>query len=418
MWASILFCPRFIEAGEPAPLALIADIPVGGKPGALAVDSAPGRNDVLFYDLTQGQVRILDGDTLTFAPEQIRAPSWEPPRFAYDRTHHLAYLLTTRIHWPTPDAAWHEVMVYTIAARAAVTRSFSINATYNTDPSSLADRFYDFEGWAFKQPLSEGNNAGRLIVDNPWTGKVDIVDLDAAGTAPARLTRIVYRSPLAGPSRRDNPANSLALEPRHHTLTADDLTATDILYIADLNHPQPESLYALWLTQPPAAPAVMQRAEIPLNDFRFSAYMVGGLALADARDVLWVASTSQSFANGSLGQVDTKTNRLAGMIAVPGEIKEGMVSADWRDPQKVFICTCDVNDPSRALYLRLLYGGTPVASLRLADGYNSWDLRDMIYDPDHRRLYIAFRDRVLAVQVNYSPPVLVPRSYLPCILKS
>ena len=379
---------------------------MGGSPGALAVDSAPGRNDVLFC--SQGKVNFINGDTLTLGPGWLDAPSWETPRFVYDRVHHQAYLLTTRTVWATPNDAWEELRVYTIAARTFVTGAFSVNAPHNTDPQNLADPHYDIEGVAFKQPMSEGNHAGRLIVDNPWGGNVDIVDFDAAGSAPARRQRRSYRAPLSGFSRQDNPGNSLALESRHQTLPSDDLASTDILYIADVNHPQPETLYALWLAQPPAEPAVTRRGTVALNDFRFTPYMVGGLALADARDLLYVATASQSFANGSIGQVSTAPNTLTRMVQVPGEIQEGPVVADWQDPRKVFVCTNDPNDPLQTLTLRLVYGEAPVASLKLVEGYQRWQLRDMVYDPERSRLYITLRDRVLAIGVNYPPTTTTP----------
>jgi hypothetical protein len=74
----------------------------------------------------------------------------------------------------------------------------------------------------------------------------------------------------------------------------------------------------------------------------------------------------------------------------------------------VFVCTNDPNDPLQTLTLRLVYGEAPVASLKLVEGYQRWQLRDMVYDPERSRLYITLRDRVLAIGVNYPPSTTTP----------
>jgi len=393
------------------PLVLVTTIEVGGRPNAIVVDGSPGHNEAAFYDESSSTVRFIDGETLTLAPEEITLSSWQEVCAVYDRYHHQVYLLTTKSVQVWADGHydwWEELSVHVIAGRSHVA-SLKVNEAYNTDPTDLADGNYAVEGVALKQPMSEGDNPGRLIIDNPWTGNIDVVDLNAAGTLTATLHRYSYRDPLSSSWRNDNPANSLALESRHETLGSDDLTSTDILYIADKHHPMGSYLHALWLTHPLEDLSVTRREDISLgHDFRFSSGTYGGLAVAEERDTLYVGCTAMSFENGFVGKVDTNLNQLTEVLPILGGVKEGIVLADWYDSERVFVCAGDDgwNDPRLPLFLHLIYGDTVVASLHLFDNYQRYDLGGMAFDPYHRRLYITARDKVMVVQVNYGagPP--------------
>ena len=258
----------------------------------------------------------------------------------YDRCHHQAYVLTTKRVRVWADGHyewWGKLSVQVISGRSRVA-IFSVNEGYNTDPTDLADDNYAIEGVAFQQPMSEGSNPGRLIVDNPWTGNLDVVDLDAAGSDAARLQRYSYRDPLTSSWRSDNPANSLALEPKHETLGSDDLISTDILYIADKHHPMGSYLHALWLTHPLQDLSVTRREDISLEDqFMFFGGHYGGLAVAEGRDVLYIGCTAMSFEKGFVGKVDTNLNQLSEVLPVLGGVKEGIVLVDWYDSERGFV---------------------------------------------------------------------------------
>lgn len=406
-----LTAPLNVLPNADDPLVLETTIEVGGRPHAIVVDGSPGHNEVVFYDESVSKLRFVDGETLTLAPEEITLSSWDEAWIAGDRYHHQTYVLTTEnvSVWAGGQYDWWaRLRVHVISGRSRVA-SFSVNEVYNTDPTDLADDKYAIEGVAFKQPMSEGDNPGRLIVDNPWTGNLDVVDLNAAGTEAQRLQRYSYRDPLTSSSRDDNPANSLALEARHETLGSDDLTSTDILYIADKHHPMGSYLHALWLTHPLQDLSVTHREDISLgHDFRFSSGTYGGLAAAEGRDVLYIGCTAMSFEKGFVGKVDTNVNQLTEVLPVLGGVKEGLVLVDWHDSQRVFVCAGDdgFNDPALPLCVHLIYGDTVVASLHLFDNYQRYDLGGMAFDPYQRRLYITVRDKVMVVQVNYGagPP--------------
>ena len=219
--------PPQSHAQADAPLVLLETIDVGGRPESIVVDRYVGRNDVIFRDLATAKVRFIDGTTLALASEEIYLPSWGFETWmAYDRYHHQTYALQV-----VRQEGWNEVLVHRVGWRSRLD-SFSVNAGYN-DPVPVDDRV-GVDGLVLKQPMSEGENPGRLIIDNTPRGTIDVVDLNPTGTAAASLQRYSYRDPTAT-GWYCNQGNSLALETRHETLAADDLASTDIVYISDQN---------------------------------------------------------------------------------------------------------------------------------------------------------------------------------------
>jgi hypothetical protein len=401
--------PSPVRSHADDPLVLLTTIETGGQPSALVHDDGDGRNDILFYD--GDRIRILDGDLLAVAPEQILLPTreWEG-WMVYDHSLHRAYVLTTQNRESPMHVIWKEVQVHVVANRSLLD-SFSVNQPYNADSLDPADRFYGLDGLALKEPLSEGANAGRLIVDDTANGNIDVVDLDAAGTGAARRQRYSYRDTLCTVSHcswETRSGNALALEARHETVTPDDLAGNDVLYIADPNRqeqglPLYGHLRALQLNHPG-----LDLGATPLPDLDLSGtWPFGngnhGLALAGPRDILYVASGQQSFDDGYVAEVNTVNGQVKEVIELT-YADEGFVHVDWRDPRRAFVATFDgwYNDEYQALWLHLLYDGTVVHTLRLLDNYDIYNgLRDMVYDPLHQRLYLAVGNGIMVVQVNH-----------------
>ncbi|MBC8248563.1 MAG: hypothetical protein H8E90_02695 [Anaerolineales bacterium] len=409
--ASGLMVASHSQAQRDAPLALLATIEVGGSPDAIVVNCWVGRNDVIFYDRSSGgKVRFIDGDTLTLAPEEISLPTreWEG-WMVYDKYHHQAYVLSTQLRW-TPYTSWEEVRVHVVAWRSRL-GSFSVNDVYNTDPQNPADKRYGIDGLAFKQPMSEGDNPGRLIIDNTAEGNIDVVDFNTTGTGAARLQRYSYRDPVSSSWWETNLGNSLALETQYETLTVDDLTSTDVLYISDKNHQDDYGLRALQLNHPLQDLNVVPLPDVDLQQGNCGIGGCQGIAMAGSRDILYVASGNQSFESGYVNEVDTTDNQVAQVVNLTyGDLYE--VQVDWYDPKRAFVATFDhyYNDPHQGLYLHLIYDGTVVDTLRVMDNYEEDDLRGMAFDPYHRRLYLTVGSSVMVVQVNYGaePPPLPP----------
>jgi hypothetical protein len=406
------------------PLELLTTIDVGGQPSAIVVDCCDGRNDVIFYD--SDRVRFLDGDTLTVIPQEHDLPTsaWEG-WMVYDRYHHHTYVVTKHARETDLRVRWKELQVHAIASRSLLD-TFSVNGIYNTAPQDPTDRFYGLAGLAFKQPVSEGDNPGRLIVDDTANGNIDVVDLNEAGTAAARRQRYSYRPSLCSESHcswENVAGNSLALETRHETLPVDDLTTTDVLYVSDKNHADSYGLRALRLDHPLQDLNVFP---LPDVDLQHQCGLGGcqGITMAGGRDVLYVASGDQGYERGYVDEVHTTTNGIAQVVELLyGD--EDIVHVDWYDAKRVFVATFDHwgnYDPDQTLYLHLIYDGTVVDTLELMDGYDQYNgLRGMAFDPYHRRLYLTVVGSIMVVGVNYGqgPPLdYDERVYLPLLSRS
>jgi hypothetical protein len=391
-------------AESEAILSLVDTVEVGGRPGAVVVDADQERNDVLIYDRAAGQLRVLDGDSLTLVPDAIPLPTadWET-WMAYDRVNHRTYALTTERVGVYPNT-WAELTVNVLSRRQVINR-FSVNGHLNTDPLNPVDTVYEVGGLAFKQPASEGANPGRLIVDNPKRGTLDVVDLNATGIQTTTLQRYAYRAPVPTTGYRLNRGNTLALEPRHETRSPDDLDQTDLLYVADMNDTLGH-VRALSLNQAPNPLQVTALPDVDLTGHWPFSNGHQGVATAGDRDLLYVASGLQSFETGYVAEVDTRTNQVNKVIELTyGD--DGFVHSDWYDPRRVFVITSDgfsYDAPDYGYYLHLIYDGAVVDTLRLADkfeGTTELEVRDAAFDPTHRRLYVTLDTTVIVVDVNY-----------------
>jgi hypothetical protein len=388
-------------------LSLVDTVEVGGRPGAVLVDADQERNDVLIYDRAAGQLRVLDGDSLTLVPDAIPLPTadWET-WMAYDRVNYRTYALTTQRVGAYPNT-WTELTV-NVLSRRQVVNSFSVNGHLNSDPLNPVDTVYEVGGLAFKQPFSEGANPGRLIIDNPKQGTLDVVDLNATGIQTKTLQRHTYRAPVLTTGYRLNRGNTLALEPRHETRTPDDLGQTDLLYVADMNGALGH-VRALSLNQAPNPLQVTTLPDVDLTGHWPFSNGHQGVATTGDRDLLYVASGLQSFETGYVAEVDTRTNQVNQVIELTyGD--DGFVTSDWYDPRRVFVVTSDgfsYDAPDYGYYLHLIYDGAVVDTLRLADkfdGTTELEVRDVAFDPYCRRLYVTLDTRVIVVDVNYGAP--------------
>jgi len=418
LWVLLLSLPLAVHApplagplsahADADSLAWITAIETGGQPSAIVVDQAPGRHDVVFYD--GDRVRFIDGDTLALTADQIVLPTtawygW----MAYDTHHQQAYVVTVLRRETPMRVYWKEAQAHIVAGRALL-GTVSVNGIYNTNPTDPVDRFYGFDGLTLKQPSSEGANPVRLILDDTANGNIDVVDLNTAGTDAAARYRYSYRDSLCAGSScswTDNHGNSLALEDKHESASPDDLATVDHVFIADPNwkgqdgFPLYGHIRALQIGHPgqplnaTALPAVDISGSWPFGNGN------QGITMAAGRDVLYVASGQQSFDTGYIGEVHTTD----GTIKQVPELTYGdlnFVHVDRQDPLRAFVCTFDgwYNDPVQGLYLHLLYDGTVVDSLKLMDNYDEYSgLRDMVYDPVHRRLYLTVDSQVMVVQV-------------------
>jgi hypothetical protein len=403
-------------------LTLLKEIEVGGYPSAIVVDSSGESKDAIFYG--SDKIRFIDGDSLELAPEELEVPTneWEG-WLAYDRTHGYAYAVTTRMVWESSIQSWEELRVTVINDREYI-GGFSLNQSYNLDPTNLVDLRIDVEGLEIKPAQSEGNNPTRLIVDDNYNGILHVVDLNSEGTDLARVQRGDYRPALTDVWRQDNPGNSLALETKHETLSVDDLANDDLLYIADLNDGADDGyITVVRLTHPLQDLQLTALPKVDLSEtWPFTSYGLKGIMMAEQRDVLYVSSAQQSFNEGYIGTVNTTNNQVAHVVSLTYS-DQGNLLVNWADPQMVFVPTFDgfYNDPDQGLYLTLVYNDQEVDRLLLEKDHDEYErVRGMTYDPDHQCLYLTVGSKVLVVGVNYGMPyplVYKNYTYIPLIVR-
>lgn len=397
--ASLLRAEAPGSAQERSPLALEARVDVGGRPGPIVVDHWGGRNDVVFYDQSNSTVRFLNGETLTLAPEELSLPSWSwKDWLIYDRHLHRVYVVTTRLR-----SGWVEGRVHALSARS-VAATISINSIFNEGLADPPDATFELDGVAYKQSYSEGGNGGRLFVDCSRCGIVSVLDFDAMGTDAVGRQRFTYRDRLEGTIMGVD-GNTLALETRHETLAADDLVATDLLYLYDIMDPDFPAAgrgQVQVFSVGHGALGLQRLPDVDLNDTWPFANGMQGLAVAGGRDILYVSSGMGSFEKGYVAEVDTTTNEPDHVVQLLYMDQE-VIEVNWYDPRYVFVATADEgwNDPALPLNLHLIYNGMDVASLHLGDGYKHGDLRGMAFDPYSNRLYVTLGTEIVVVQVNY-----------------
>ena len=200
--------------------------------------------------------------------------------------------------------------------------------------------------------------------------------------------------------------SSVALEAKHETTLTDDLAYNDRLYLMDINTSATRiRTFDVWHG---GAPHVSEKASIDFSGLWPFSNGVQGLFVNGPADQLLVGTALQSFDNGFAASVRT-TGWTVETLHFP-HMDSGFLLADWHDPKRIFVTTFDDfgNDPNRALRLRLLYGADMYTLILEAHFDSAPAVRDMAFDPYHRRLYITSEDKIYVVQVNVgadAPPL-------------
>jgi hypothetical protein len=230
---------------------------------------------------------------------------------------------------------------------------------------------------------------------------VDIVDFTAYGTRDVAHYRYSYLDPVECYDQTTCSwwvplGNSLALDYEHETLTVDDLSDKDDLYIENgpiyvMRHNQ-----GVGSLKPEALPNVNFKNTFPFGNGT-STLGVG------TEDRLYAPSGSQSFEEGFIGLVNTTNNTLQDVLN-PTYGDEGHMVIDQVDKNRVFVLTNDAFgsfDLDKKLILNLIYGDVIVGQLPLMKDYDGFSVKDMVFDAALRRLYILVGKDVYVVQVNH-----------------
>jgi hypothetical protein len=415
---------RYPEENE---LTLLTSIDVGGRADALVIDSCRKPGEVIFFNRTAGAVRFLSETTHTLSPDSIPLSTLDNNRWiAFDRGLCLAYVVTSQQRWNFGTIPWREVHLHVVQNHAPI-GTISVNAARNLNLTEPPDSGYYLTGLALKQSNSEASNPVRLIIDDTRHGRIDVVDLNTEGTAAVNpIQRFAYDERNLN-SSGVNMGNSLALEAKHETLSVDDLTSTDHLYIADPNYVDTGSgrgyIRVVRINHPLQTLNAAMLPEVNLTGILHFYMGKQGLDIAGPRDRLYVASAMSSFNTGRIAKVNTTNHASISSIDLTYE-DAGEPLVDWYDTRRVFIATSDYyTNPTPGLYLHLVYDGTVVDSLLVKSNYDRTNnpFRHMAFDPRNRRLYMGVGTEILVVQVNYGLPPLVepcedcPKIYLPLL---
>jgi hypothetical protein len=246
---------------------------------------------------------------------------------------------------------------------------------------------------------------------------VDVIDLNHLGSEPLHRQRFSYRDPVPTNGWNDNQGNSLVLEISHETNQVEDLTTSDVVYIADKNRPYNPTvdpgygfIRPVQISHYPATLDTALQPEVDLNSNWPFSNGLEGIDLAGPRDRLYVASAIQSFDDGYVGVVNT-TNDQVNHVITTSYADPGFVHVDWYDSRRVFVTAFDgfYNDPDQGLYLTLIYDDMVVDSIQLMPGYDEYNgVRGMAFDPYTNRLYLTVADTIMVVEVNYGAPPAPP----------
>jgi hypothetical protein len=303
----------------------------------------------------------------------------------YDRYYQQIYALDKYEEGSFPNS-WYRLEAQIIRGYDYAA-SVPINEDVNT-PTPV-DIYYHIDGAALQQPVVNSGSLAKIFVDNPVNGTVDTVTFHGHNPDTSQATRFSYRIPLACAtdpnycSWHENAGSSLAVD------------AANNVYIADNN-----DLIDRIVVRKPDGGA---KPNIDNVGSLFNCYVdEAGISMAPEEDVLYLPAGCQSFADGGVAQLDTTSNGNHHVIDIP-YYDQGMI-VDWSDQKRAFIATTDFNglyDPTRHLYLHLLYDGQLIATLPVMAGYERGSLSAMAFDPYTNMLYLAVETTIYKVKVNY-----------------
>jgi hypothetical protein len=319
----------------------------------------------------------------------------------------LVYVLA--VNGRTTDAriGWDQVWVHVVSGHAEV-GAFSFNPDGGKPSGAPEDFRFVPAGLALKPAGSESGNAARVFVHEIVGGNVEVLDLDAAGTALASRERFSYRDRIEdgctwppAPDPWDchwlgTIGNTLALKWYLANSIPPGLPGHDLLYLTDHNVSGTDVLL-FQVTQ--ADPVVLT----PLPEIDMTAaddVLTNGIEglTAGHGDTLFVATGLQSFEDGLIGTIDAAT-QAPGVIRIPfGD--RGDPALDPSDPRRVFVAASDAFAQQPALLVHELVDGAVEQTVQVLAPHDEARVSSMAYDPRFGLLYLAVGDRILAVRMR------------------
>ena len=399
---SLLLAFAAQQRTKAAALSEPSDSPLLELVGSASVDSKPNsmimrcegfrcsRYHELVYWGFDNKIYFLNAHTLTpsggplltsSAISSIRSERY----LFYDRFYQQIYALDKYEEGSFPNG-WYRLEAQIIRGYDYAD-SVPVNEDANT-PTPV-DIYYPIDGAALQQPVVNTGSLAKIFVDNPVNGNVDMVTFHGHFPDTAQTTRFSYRSPLgcaSDPSYcswHENSGSSLAVD------------AANNVHIADNN----DFIDRIVVRKPDGS----AKPDIDNLGSLFNCFVdEAGIRMAPDEDVLYLPAGCQSFADGGVAQLDTTGNGNHHIIDIP-YYDQGLV-VDWFDQKRAFIATTDfdgIYDPSRHLYLHLLYDGQLIATLPVMANYDRGSLSAMTFDPYTNMLYLAVDTTIYKVKVNY-----------------
>jgi hypothetical protein len=403
--------------------ALIATLSIpDGKPGALCVDDSQNlmvfdantdntfnRPHLRFFQVDYDDQ--LDGFSFELGTEEVSVP-WTSgiPQgwFAHDRNHGLIYVVSLNGQTTSAGIGWDQIWVQAVAGRAEA-GSFTYNIDGGDPSTAPADFNIAIAGFAIKEAQSEGDNPTRLFIHDIVGGNIDILDLDASGTALVSWERQSYRDRLeSGCTWPPDPppwdchwlgtqGNTLGLEWANESQNPDALSDHDLLYLTDHNYSGAEIRV---ISIPQSAPFDLQF----LPDVDMSAAHdilangIEGLSMAGSSDTLYVATGIQSFGEGYIGTVDT-VSQAPGVISVPFSDNHDVV-VDPSDPSRIFVAVSDSFEDNPALLVHEIVDQVVVKTVQVLESYDGSRVEGMAYDSAHGLLFLVVADEILVARMD------------------
>jgi hypothetical protein len=319
----------------------------------------------------------------------------------------LLYVLAVDGRTTDAGMGWDRVWVHVLSGRAQA-GAFTFNPDGGVPSNAPADFRFVPAGIALKPAGSESGNPARLFVHEIVGGNIEVLDLDAGGTALAARVRLSYRDriedacawpPDPGPwdcHWLGTIGNTLALKWRLVGRVPAGLASDDLLYLTDHNVSASQVL-PFRVTQ--AGDPVL--TPLPAIDLAVAdQVLVNGIEglTAGLGDTVYVATGLQSFGDGLIGTIDAAT-QAPGVIRIPfGDL--GDLAVDPADPRRVFVAVSDAFAEQPALQVHELVDGAVVRTVDVLEPHDGGRVAAMAYDPQYGLLYLVAGGRILAVRMD------------------
>lgn len=315
---------------------------------------------------------------------------------AHDPSQGLLYVLAVADRTTDAGLSWEQLWVHVISGRAQVA-AFTPNPEGGRPSAVPVDFRFALEGFALRPAHAPTQTPARLFLHDIVGGRLEVLELDATGTALVTQERVSVRPRLeSGCSWPPAPPpwDCHWLSTFGNTLAVARQADHDLLYLTD--HNASASAVAVLRFSRPGGLVPQRLDDVDLAEaHELFANGIEGLTMAGDSTV-YVATGLQSFAQGFIGTIDVAT-QTPGFIAMTSSDR-GDVLVDASDPERAFVAVADAFAENPALLVHTLVGGVVVATTPVLTRYEGGRVSAMAHDAEYDLLYLAVGPRILVVR--------------------